>query len=68
MKIYSDAMVIALTDGTPEALEYGLEVARENLTWSEDNICGLDVDSESVDFSCSKRFSCPLKNIVKVSI
>jgi hypothetical protein len=69
MRIYNDALAIEPTDGTVEAREYGLEIARESLDWSEDNNCGLDISTNgSVDFVCSKRFLCPLKGIVDIYI
>jgi hypothetical protein len=67
-RLYEDTLAIEPTDGTVEAREYGLEIARKSLNWLEDNSCGLDVDPVSVDFVCPKRFPCPLRNIVKVSI
>jgi hypothetical protein len=66
-KIYNNALAIAPTDGTQESLEFGIEVARQELSWDEDISCGITTGrSEITDFRCDKpTVYCPLSHIVK---
>lgn len=67
-QLFNDTLAIEPTDGSLEAREYGLELARKNLDWLQDNLCGLEIDSKTNDFICSKRFTCPLNKVIKVEI